>query len=201
MPSGNYSPDVRFDTQAHGPQSRLEKRLWNNDNPGYRLTLHVGSARLFRSRPHLLPPTFATRIDEMPHLDGLRFKTTYVFLKVAVSSRQSLVLSQVLRPRFDDERFDVERRMLGIAIDAPPCCSVPPPHSCKFVESLQELVRLLRVNLIFYCHEYRSLIGVYVSNQHRLAPVIPSPQIHRRIRQTRNQNQYWTNGGANSRAN
>src|SRR5690349_18835995 len=65
-----------------------------------------------------LMPALATRIDEMPHLDRLRFKTTHVFLKVAVSSRQSLVLSQVLRPRFDDERFDVERRMLGIAIDA-----------------------------------------------------------------------------------
>src|SRR5258708_35282866 len=70
--------------------------------------------------PYLLPPTFATRIDEMPHLDRLRFKATYAFLKLAVPFRQSLVLSQVLRPRFDDERFDVERRMLGIAIDAPP---------------------------------------------------------------------------------
>ena len=70
--------------------------------------------------PYLLPPTFATRIDEMSHLDRLRFKATHVFLKVAVSSRQSLVLSQVLSPRFDDERFDVVRRMLSIAIDAPP---------------------------------------------------------------------------------
>jgi hypothetical protein len=69
--------------------------------------------------PILLPPMFATRIDEMPHLDGLRFKTTYVFLKVAVCARQSLVLSQVLPPRFDDKRFDVVRRMLSIAINAP----------------------------------------------------------------------------------
>ena len=51
MPSGDYSPDVRFDTQTHGPQSRLERRLWKNNNPGYRLTLHVGCASLFRSRP------------------------------------------------------------------------------------------------------------------------------------------------------
>jgi hypothetical protein len=49
---------------------------------------------------------------KMPHLGRLRFKTTHAFLKVAVSSRQSLVLSQVLRPRFDDERFDVVRGML-----------------------------------------------------------------------------------------
>ena len=60
----------------------------------------------------------ATRIDEMPHLNRLRFKATHVFLKVAVPSRQSFVLSQVLRPRFDDERFDVVRRMLSIAIGA-----------------------------------------------------------------------------------
>jgi hypothetical protein len=50
---------------------------------------------------------------KMPHLGRLRFKTTHAFLKVAVSSRQSLVLSQVLRPRFDDERFDVVRGMLA----------------------------------------------------------------------------------------
>jgi hypothetical protein len=67
-----------------------------------------------------MPPALAMRVDEMPNLDRLRFKTTHVFLKVAVSSRQSLVLSQVLRPRFDDERFDVVRRMLSVAIDAPP---------------------------------------------------------------------------------
>ena len=67
----------------------------------------------------LMPPALAMRVDEMPHFDRLRFKTTHVFLKVAVSSRQSLVLSQVLRPRFDDERFDVVRRMLSVAIDAP----------------------------------------------------------------------------------
>src|SRR5712664_269391 len=70
--------------------------------------------------PHLLPPTFATRIDEMPYLDRLRFKTTNVFLKLAVCAHQSLMLSQVLRPRFDDERFHVVRGMLSIAIDAPP---------------------------------------------------------------------------------
>jgi hypothetical protein len=45
-----------------------------------------------------IPPALATRINEMPHLDRLRFKTTYVFLQLAVPSRQSLVLSQVLRP-------------------------------------------------------------------------------------------------------
>ena len=45
-----------------------------------------------------MTPALATRIDEMPHLDRLRFKTTYVFLQLAVPSRQSLVLSQVLRP-------------------------------------------------------------------------------------------------------
>jgi hypothetical protein len=67
-----------------------------------------------------MTPALATRIDEMPHLDRLRFKTTYVFLQLAVPSRQSLVLSQVLRPRFDDERFDVARRVLSIAINAPP---------------------------------------------------------------------------------
>jgi transposase len=58
-----------------------------------------------------MPPALRTRIDEMAHLDRLRFKTTYVFLQLAVPSRQSLVLSQVLRPRFDDERFDVARRV------------------------------------------------------------------------------------------
>src|SRR5579864_7360308 len=130
------------------------------------VTLDVGSARLFRSRPHSQPPTFATRIDEMSHLDRLRFKMTYIFLKVAVCARQSLVLSQVLRPRFDDKRFDVVGRMFSIAINAPSRCTVPPAHSCKFVESLQELVRLLRVNFIFHCNQYRSLTGVYVSNQH-----------------------------------
>ena len=66
----------------------------------------------------LMPAMLATCIDEMPHLDRLRFKTTHAFLKVAVPSRQSFVLSQVLRPRFDDERFDVVRRMLSIAIGA-----------------------------------------------------------------------------------
>ena len=50
----------------------------------------------------------------------VHFAVRPTFLKVAVSSHQSLVLSQVLRPRFDDERFDVLRRMLSIAIDAPP---------------------------------------------------------------------------------
>ena len=65
-----------------------------------------------------MPAMLATCIDEMPHLDRLRFKTTHAFLKVAVPSRQSFVLSQVLRPRFDDERFDVVRRMLSIAIGA-----------------------------------------------------------------------------------
>ena len=57
-----------------------------------------------------MPPALATRINEMPHLDRLRFETTHVFLKVAVSYRQSLVQPQVLRPRFNDERFDVVRR-------------------------------------------------------------------------------------------
>jgi hypothetical protein len=111
----------------------------------------------------------------MPHLGRLRFKTTHVFLKVAVSSRHSLVLSQVLRPRFDDERFDVVRGMLCITIDAPPLRAVPPPHSCEFLESLQELVGLPRLNLIFHCNQYRSLTWVYFSDQRRPAPVIPSP--------------------------
>jgi len=51
MPSGDHSPDVRFDIQTHGPQSRLERRLWKNNNPAYLLTLHVGCASLFRSHP------------------------------------------------------------------------------------------------------------------------------------------------------
>ncbi len=41
MPSGDYSPDVRFDTQALGRQSWLERRLWKNNHPGYRLALHL----------------------------------------------------------------------------------------------------------------------------------------------------------------
>src|SRR6266478_1614507 len=84
MPSGDYSPDVRFDTQTHGPQSRLERRLWKNNNPGYRLTLTwvvpASSGRV----PYLLPPTFATHIDEMPHLDRLRFKATVSCMRLRV---------------------------------------------------------------------------------------------------------------------
>jgi len=201
MPSGDYSPDVRL-TPKHMVRSRRWKEGYGRTTIRVSLNASRGSCQPLQvASPNLLPPTFATRIDEMPHLDRLRFKATHVFLKVAVSSRQSLVLSQVLRPRFDDERFDVVRRMLSIAIDAPPEGSVPSSHPCKFVESLQELVRLPQLNLIFHCNQYRSLTGVYVSNQHRLAPVIPSPKIHRRIRQARNQNQYWTNAGANSRRN
>src|SRR5260370_2164527 len=66
------------------------------------------------------------------------------------------------------------------------------------MECLKEHIRLPRLNLKFHCNKYGSLTWVYVSNQLRFAAVVPSSKIHRRIRQTRNQNQYWTTGCANS---
>src|SRR6516162_8835380 len=73
--------------------------------------------------------------------------------------------------------------------------------TCKSVKSLQELIRLARFDLIFHCNQHGSLTRVNLSDQERLAPVIPSSQIHRRIGQGGNQDQYWTKGGANRRRN
>src|SRR5258705_12451757 len=91
-------------------------------NPSPAQKHHADNAyiHIYKGASRSMPPALATRIDEMPHVDWLRFKTTYVFLQLAVPSRQSLVLSQVLRPRFNDERFDVTRRVFSIAINAPP---------------------------------------------------------------------------------
>src|SRR4029077_18245168 len=106
------------------PKHMVRNRGWREgmeaQQSGVSLSASRGSYLHLQLGSYLLPPALAMRIDEMPHLDRLRFKTTHAFLKVAVSSRQSLVLSQVFRPRFDDERFDVDRWMLGIAVDAPP---------------------------------------------------------------------------------
>ena len=81
--------------------------------------LHAGFAGLFNSHSLFTDAHVCYATDEMPYLDKLQFKTTDVFLKLAVCARQSFVLPQVFGPRFYDERFDVVRGILSITINAP----------------------------------------------------------------------------------
>ena len=64
----------------------------------------------------------------MLHCGWLRLKPMQAFLNLAVRLRQSGVLPQVFRPRFDGKRFKVARRMFGVVINAPPRRAIPLAH-------------------------------------------------------------------------
>ena len=76
-----------------------------------------------------LRPALGPSINEMPHFAWLRLKPMQPFLNLAVRLRQSVVLPQVFRPRFDGKRFEVERRMFGVVINAPPRRAIAPAHA------------------------------------------------------------------------
>jgi len=70
------------------------------------------------------------------------------------------VLTKVLRPRPNEERFDVAIRVFEIPIDAPPEGTIPTANAAVLVDRLEKRLELSRLNAVFRGDEHRALVKV-----------------------------------------
>src|SRR5215471_1700750 len=89
------------------------------------------------------------------------------------------MLTQVLRPRADDEGLDVAIANFGIAIQAPARCAVAAADVVVLLHRLYEGAGLVRIDEILDRHEHRTIVELEaeVRHQRRHAPMVPGADV------------------------
>src|SRR5471032_2686987 len=92
---------------------------------------------------------------------------------------RSRVLTQMLRPRIDDEGLDVPVQRLRVAEDAPARCAVTPPQPTQAMRRMNEGGAALGSDPVLNRDQYGALVRANLEScdGRRRGPMIPGSQI------------------------
>src|SRR5476649_2811781 len=92
---------------------------------------------------------------------------------------RSRVLTQMLRPRIDDEGLDVPVQRLRVAEDAPARRAIAPPQPTQAMRRMNEGGAALGIDPVLNRDQYRTIVRANLESRdgRRRRPMIPSGQI------------------------
>src|SRR5947208_2037166 len=85
----------------------------------------------------------------MPHFGLGEDISLHSLLGLTIGAGQAFVLSQMLRPRGNDEGFDIAICILHVAEDSPPLCAVAASNPSPLPNRFEELSGFFCSDLIF----------------------------------------------------
>jgi hypothetical protein len=132
------------------------------------------------------------------YLDGFEGITKHPLLQFAIRQREAVMLSLVFGPGINLKTLQIDIRSFCIKENSPARRAVTATNSLILVDLMEELRRLCWIDNILQSDEDRPLIRGRFLKHGGLDPVIPSAEVHCRIRQLKQSSQKQTCTGPNA---